>query len=154
MHSQCCPAASGPWEVPVGRSRDAHVALPMVQKDATAWERWVYLFAQLRQLAVLAPRLPTKDPQLRGSAYEMVLHAFLLSPADHPRLLKLLETWPPHLYSLPALTQAVVQRYAPQQVQAVIDWEPALDSSVPLRSACFAGGCRGLCSAMSVSSVA
>ena len=103
----------------------------MVQKDATAWERWVYLFAQLRQLAVLAPRLPTKDPQLRGSAYEMVLHAFLLSPADHPRLLKLLETWPPHLYSLPALTQAVVQRCAPQHAQAAIDWEPSPDSSVP-----------------------
>ena len=85
--------------------------LPM-QKDATAWERWVYLFAQLRQLAVLAPVLPTSDPQLRGSAYEMVLHAFLLSPADHPRLLQLVEAWPPHLYSLPTLTQAVVQRCA------------------------------------------
>ena len=111
--------------------RSSYVPLPVLQKDATAWERWVYLFAQLRQLAVLAPRLPTKDPQLRGSAYEMVLHAFLLSPADHPRLLKLLETWPPHLYSLPALTQAVVQRCAPQHVQAAIDWEPTLDSSVP-----------------------
>jgi hypothetical protein len=86
-----------------------------VQKDATAWERWVYLFAQLRQLAVLAPVLPTSDPQLRGSAYEMVLHAFLLSPGDHPQLLKLVESWPSHLYSLPTLTQAVVQRWASWQ---------------------------------------
>lgn len=81
-----------------------------LQKDATAWERWVYLFAQLRQLAVLAPVLPTADPQLRGSAYEMVLHAFLLSPTDHPHLLKLVQAWPHVLYSLPTLTQAVVQR--------------------------------------------
>lgn len=81
------------------------------QDDAISWERYVYLFAQLRQLAVLAPKIPTSDPQLRGSAYEMVLHAFLLSPADHPQLLRLLETWPSHLYSIQSLTQAVVQRY-------------------------------------------
>lgn len=71
----------------------------------------MYSFAKLRQLSVLAPFLPTSEPQLRGSAYEMVLHAFLLSPADHPHLLKLVQDWPTHLYSLPTLTQAVVQRY-------------------------------------------
>jgi len=95
-----------------------------MQKDATAWERWVYLFAQLRQLAVLAPVLPTSDPQLRGSAYEMVLHAFLLSPADHPQLLTLVEAWPSHLYSLPALTQAVVQRSALPPPFAVREYPP------------------------------
>jgi hypothetical protein len=35
------------------------------QGDATAWERWVYLFAQLRQLPALAPHLPTARPRLR-----------------------------------------------------------------------------------------
>ncbi len=35
------------------------------QGDATAWERWVYLFAQLRQLPVLATHLPTANPRLR-----------------------------------------------------------------------------------------
>lgn len=74
------------------------------------WERQVYLFAQRRQLAALALYIPTKDPRLRGTAYRMVLDAFLLSAADHPRLLSLLHTWPPDLYSLPALTEAVVHR--------------------------------------------
>lgn len=81
-----------------------------MQKDATAWERWVYLFAHSRQLAVLAPVLPTADPQLRANVYEMVLHSFLLVPTDHAHLLKLVEAWPSHLYSLPTLTQAVIQR--------------------------------------------
>lgn len=36
-----------------------------MQGDATAWERWVYLFAQLRQLPALAPHLPTAHPRLR-----------------------------------------------------------------------------------------
>ena len=82
-----------------------------VQDDAAGWERWVYLFAQLRQLPALAPYIPTKEPRLRQTAYEMVLHAFLLSPADHPRLLDALQRWPPDLYSVPSLTQSVVQRY-------------------------------------------
>ena len=80
------------------------------QEDAAGWERWVYLFAQLRQLPVLAPHIPTKEPRLRQTAYEMVLHAFLLSPADHPRLLDALHRWPPDLYSIPSLTQSVIQR--------------------------------------------
>ena len=108
------------------------------QGDATAWERWVYLFAQLRQLPVLAPHLPTANPRLRQvpclfvrataprcgvifcsrgcvpaqTAYELVLHAFLLAPVDHERLLMLLRAWPPSLYSIPALTEAVLQRCA------------------------------------------
>lgn len=81
-----------------------------MQDDAAGWERWVYLFAQLRQLPALAPYIPTAEPRLRQTAYEMVLHAFLLSPADHPRLLDALQRWPPDLYSVPSLTQSVVQR--------------------------------------------
>lgn len=46
------------------------------------------------------------------TAYELVLHAFLLAPVDHERLLMLLRAWPPSLYSIPALTEAVLQRCA------------------------------------------
>lgn len=76
----------------------------------------MYLFAQLRQLPALAPYIPTQSPRLRQTAYEMVLHAFLLAPSDHPRLLDALQRWPPDLYSVPSLTQSVVQRQAPAPV--------------------------------------
>lgn len=46
-----------------------------------AWERWVYTFAQLRQLAALAPHLPARQPQLKPTTCDMVLRSFLLSPA-------------------------------------------------------------------------
>ena len=72
----------------------------------------MYLFAQLRALPALALHIPTADPRLRQTAYEMVLHAFLLAPADHGRLLAALKAWPPDLYSLPSLTQSVLQRRA------------------------------------------
>ena len=51
------------------------------QGNALAWERWVYTFAQLRQLAVLAPVLPTESPQLKAATYDMVLASFLLNPS-------------------------------------------------------------------------
>lgn len=70
----------------------------------------MYVFAQLRRLPMLAPHIPTEAPQLRSTAYEMVLHAFLLSPADHPRLLDLVKRWPTPLYSVPGLTERVLQR--------------------------------------------
>ena len=43
----------------------------LLRKDAAAWERWVYLFAQLRQLKELAPFIPVAEPTLRNTAYEM-----------------------------------------------------------------------------------
>ncbi len=89
----------------------------------------MYLFAQLRQLSALAPYIPTHSPRLRQTAYEMVLHAFLLAPADHPRLLDALQRWPPDLYSVPSLTQSVVQRQATAPVPT-----PSINSSKGIRT--------------------
>ncbi|BDA42740.1 Vacuolar protein sorting-associated protein 41 homolog [Coccomyxa sp. Obi] len=88
----------------------AQVCSRLLKDNAAGWERWVYVFAQLRQLPALAPYIPTKEPRLRQTAYEMVLHSFLLSPADHPRLLDALLKWPPDLYSVPSLTQSIINR--------------------------------------------
>ncbi|MEW5317234.1 MAG: hypothetical protein WDW38_008551 [Sanguina aurantia] len=84
---------------------------PRLLKDNRAlWERWVYLFAQTRQLPKLAPFIPTDSPRLRGSAYEMVLNSLLLHPSDHPKLLELVQVWPTALYSMPALVDSVSSR--------------------------------------------
>ena len=52
-----------------------------MQTNALAWERWAFSFAQARQLAALAPVLPTHEPQLKQSIYDMVLSSMLLNPA-------------------------------------------------------------------------
>ena len=52
-----------------------------LQTNALAWERWVYTFAQLRQLPALVPYLPVDIPRLKPGTYDMVLRAFLLAPA-------------------------------------------------------------------------
>lgn len=82
----------------------------MLQDNAAAWERWVYMFAQWRQLAAMAPHIPTHTPRLRQTAYEMMLHAFLLSRSDHSILLALIKEWPTELYSAETLIEAVLQR--------------------------------------------
>ena len=38
------------------------------QDNAAAWERWVYMFAQWRQLAAMAPHIPVQEPTLRQTA--------------------------------------------------------------------------------------
>ncbi len=81
-----------------------------LQDNAAAWERWVYMFAQMRQLPAMAPHIPIEHPTLRQTAYEMMLHAFLLNRADHSILLALVKDWPTHLYSVTTLTEAVLHR--------------------------------------------
>lgn len=65
--------------------------------------------------------------------YDLLLRALLASPPDHPTLLHLVRTWPPGLYSMPALTDAVVGR--------VKRAPPA--AAVPAASAAAAGGAAG-----------
>lgn len=63
-----------------------------------------------RRDAVLDAKVGSKILPLLPKAYEMVLTAFLMSPAHHGALLPLLRRWPTSVYSVPALTDAVLQR--------------------------------------------
>jgi len=85
---------------------------PRLLKDAAAWERWVFHFAQVQQLPALAPHIPTSSPRLRDKVYEVVLNAFLPNPQDHKQLLELVRGWPTQLYSVPAVIAAVQRRLA------------------------------------------
>ena len=44
----------------------------LAQGEAAAWERLIHSFGQRRQLPVLAKHVPTDQPRLRNTAYEMV----------------------------------------------------------------------------------
>ncbi|KAL4447636.1 hypothetical protein ABPG75_004855 [Micractinium tetrahymenae] len=88
----------------------AALASRVLKANELAWERWVYTFAQARQLAALAPRLPTADPRLKPSTYDMVLSSLLLHPAEHQVLLQAVKSWPQGIYDAPALQAAVLSR--------------------------------------------
>ncbi|MBA0679058.1 hypothetical protein Goari_010856, partial [Gossypium aridum] len=77
----------------------------LLRGSATAWERWVFHFAHLRQLPALVPYIPTENPRLRDTAYEVALVALATNPAFHTYLLSTVKSWPPVIYSaLPVIS--------------------------------------------------
>ncbi|KAJ0714190.1 putative chromatin regulator PHD family [Helianthus annuus] len=71
----------------------------VLRGSAAAWERWVFHFAHLRQLPVLVPYIPTENPVLRDTAYEVALVALATIPSSHKDLLTAVKSWPPAIYS-------------------------------------------------------
>ncbi|PON71205.1 Vacuolar protein sorting-associated protein [Trema orientale] len=77
----------------------------LLRGSASAWERWVFHFAQLRQLPVLVPYIPTGNPRLRDTAYEVALVALATNPSFHKDLLSTVKSWPSVIYSaLPVIS--------------------------------------------------
>ncbi|KAF5744798.1 hypothetical protein HS088_TW07G00378 [Tripterygium wilfordii] len=77
----------------------------LLRGSASAWERWVFHFAHLRQLPVLVPYMPTDNPRLRDTAYEVALVALATNPSFHKDLLSAVKSWPPVIYSaLPVIS--------------------------------------------------
>ncbi|OVA17911.1 Clathrin [Macleaya cordata] len=77
----------------------------LLRGSASAWERWVFHFAHLRQLPLLVPYIPTDNPRLRDTAYEVALVALATNPSFHKDLLSTIKSWPPVIYSaLPVIS--------------------------------------------------
>lgn len=77
----------------------------LLRGSASAWERWVFHFAHLRQLPVLVPYMPTENPRLNDTAYEVALVALTTNPSFHEVLLSTVKSWPTTLYSaLPVIS--------------------------------------------------
>ncbi|CAK9150480.1 unnamed protein product [Ilex paraguariensis] len=82
----------------------------LLRGSASAWERWVFHFAHLRQLPVLVPYMPTENPRLRDTAYEVALVALATNPSLHKDLLSTVKSWPSVIYS----TLPVISAIEPQ----------------------------------------
>lgn len=86
----------------------ARVCPKILGKDRIAWEEQVAEFARAGKLRVLAPYMPrSTDFLLSPALYELVLSAFL--QADHPGFLRIIKEWPPQLYSVQAIINAVIE---------------------------------------------
>jgi hypothetical protein len=73
--------------------------------DKTLWETWVFKFTELGELHAIAPFIPTRDPQLSSTVYEIALAWFLKS--DHIALRDTIRKWPKNLYDLSNVIVAV-----------------------------------------------
>ncbi|RYR63978.1 hypothetical protein Ahy_A03g010145 isoform B [Arachis hypogaea] len=88
-------------------SEAASLCPKLLRGSASAWERWVFHFAHLRQLPVLVPYMPTENPRLRDSAYEVALNALATNPSFHKDLLSTIKSWPPVIYSALSVISAI-----------------------------------------------
>ncbi|KAJ8485600.1 hypothetical protein OPV22_018085 [Ensete ventricosum] len=79
----------------------------LLRSSASAWERWVFHFAHLRQLPVLVPYMPIENPQLSDTAYEVALVSLTTSPSFHELLLSTIKSWPNTLYSSMPVISAI-----------------------------------------------
>ncbi|GAB4850337.1 Vacuolar protein sorting-associated protein 41 [Ancistrocladus abbreviatus] len=60
---------------------------------------------KLLQLPILVPHLPTENPRLTDTVYELALVALVTSPAYHKDLLSAVKSWPRTIYyALPVIS--------------------------------------------------
>uniref|UniRef100_M8B150 Vacuolar protein sorting-associated protein 41 homolog n=1 Tax=Aegilops tauschii TaxID=37682 RepID=M8B150_AEGTA len=85
----------------------AQLCPKLLRGSPSAWERWVFHFAHLRQLPVLIPYIPIENPQLSDTAYEVALVALTTNASFHELLLTTIKSWPPTLYSASPVISAI-----------------------------------------------
>lgn len=86
----------------------ARLAPKVLARDAKLWEKWIYRFAKMKQLAWLSPYIPVGNPQLSERVYEMVLSSFLAS--DHAGFKRTIQEWPSGIYNIQNVIKAVRER--------------------------------------------
>ncbi|KAJ1647692.1 Vacuolar protein sorting-associated protein 41 [Coemansia asiatica] len=88
-------------------------------ESAAVWETWVFAFAEAHALQAIAHHLPTGEPQLSSTAYEMVL-AFLLA-TDIGQFRRLVLEWPQALYNAYSVVLAAEDRLQRMDAEAEMD---------------------------------
>ncbi|KAI8813292.1 hypothetical protein BJ742DRAFT_746816 [Cladochytrium replicatum] len=79
-----------------GRFSDAAALCPKILRtDATLWEHWIFVFARQKEVKTIKSFIPTDNPRLSITVYNMVLACFLNS--DHETFLETVKEWPPEL---------------------------------------------------------
>eukprot|EP01136_Pigoraptor_vietnamica_P007289 Opistho-1_new@41342 len=76
--------------------------------DKDLWERWVYFFFKSNQHKAIIHYIPTENPTLSRTIYEMVLNWFLNS--DVAVFKRTVSQWPSKLYDIDAVIKAVEAR--------------------------------------------
>lgn len=78
----------------------------LVLGTSTSWEHWVWVFAQADKYEEITPYIPTT--QLRPLVYELILGHYVSN--DRLRLRELLERWPPELFDVNTIIEAMESR--------------------------------------------
>jgi hypothetical protein len=78
----------------------------VLKNNAALWEKWIYRFVKKLHVSSIADFIPISNPQLPKLVYEIVLNSFLQFN-QHERLLQTIREWPPTLYDVNTVINAV-----------------------------------------------
>eukprot|EP00252_Welwitschia_mirabilis_P005003 TRINITY_DN1539_c0_g1_i1.p1 TRINITY_DN1539_c0_g1~~TRINITY_DN1539_c0_g1_i1.p1 ORF type:complete len:997 (-),score=210.12 TRINITY_DN1539_c0_g1_i1:238-3228(-) len=94
--------------ISTGQYQEAAALCPkLLRGSAAAWERWIFDFARYRQLPALVPYIPTNNPRLRDTAYEVALLALASNSTYHEQLLSIVHSWPSSIYNASTVISAI-----------------------------------------------
>jgi hypothetical protein len=78
----------------------------VLRNNSQLWEKWIYRFVKKLHVSAIAGYIPIANPQLPKLVYEIVLNNFL--QYDHNRFLQTIREWPPTLYDVETVINAVL----------------------------------------------
>ena len=100
-----------------------------VLTTSSSWEHWIWEFAHSGKFEEITPFIPTTrlQPPLPSLVYEVVLGHYI--SRDRLRLKDLLERWPPELYDVNSIIQAIKGKLKVEDVRenTVEDGQPGRD---------------------------
>ncbi|PRP85869.1 vacuolar protein sorting-associated protein [Planoprotostelium fungivorum] len=76
----------------------AELCSKILQKDPLLWNKWIDVFIREGYLKAVVDFIPVGKPTLDSAVYENILVKFLETPADHGKLLSVVEEWPATVY--------------------------------------------------------
>ncbi|KAI4134471.1 MAG: hypothetical protein LQ347_001489, partial [Umbilicaria vellea] len=107
---------------------------------SSSWEHWIWEFVHAGKFEEIAPVIPTTQlqPPLPSLVYEVVLGHYI--SRDRVRFKELLQRWPPELYDINSIIQAVEGKLKDKDVredtveggQVGRDWKILMDSLAKL----------------------
>lgn len=93
------------------------IAGRILKTDSTAWESWVFRFAEAGELRHIVQHIPI-DSAISNVVYEMVLAYFLAH--DREQMLATIKTWPSDLYDLRSVIVAIEEWIDPHGESRVL----------------------------------
>lgn len=78
-----------------------------VLQTSTAWERWIWVFAEANKHSEISPYVPVVPlrPPISSTAYEVILGHYV--SRDRPKLAEVLDRWPIDLFDASSIISAI-----------------------------------------------
>ncbi|KAI9227140.1 MAG: vacuolar assembling protein VPS41 [Piptocephalis tieghemiana] len=103
--------------------RQASSLCPTILGDSESlWEKWVFAFAEKNELKTIIPYIPTNQPKLSSTVYEMILAHFLNT--DLKLFSETVKSWSRDLYDIKSVIVAVgakADAASPEDLELLLD---------------------------------